>query len=805
VSRHRRAVRRGLAAASCLGGLGVLAAGFPALVALDPALPVMVPDWALVAVPPAVYAGVAAAVIRRLALVRLLGAALAGSVLHAVLLVAAEALVTSVAPLVGAVEVSHVGWRSPALAALALLAVPLVLAPVFVLLTPRRHVRAPARPSTAAPRARVTTSSVAPARPVAPLAPPAATGVANGRAATAARPVAAAAPAAAPSRPAPPAPAVAPPLRAPATPPPASAPEPPRPAEPEVAPPRPPARGEPAGARSVAAEPVDEALRISFSRVSDQLPSGLFSLDAGRLAANLLEPGHLLVPRRLVLPQLPEGHVQIAWHDVAEQFPPHAKTASDADIAARLRNGALVLPLDEIVRQLPADVFAVAAPSVDVRGIEDFPPPFQPHVPPPSATGGEDEPVPPARDEPLDEVSAPGLAATGAADEAAAAVGERSVEPDRREPEAEESWASRDLAASPEIDLDAGSGLDDERRAEDESAFDVTELEVDAEAGPEPEVERIDLEAMLEVGAGPAPASMAEAAPPGFEPSPPTRAEAAHGPALSLVTPAPAGRAAAGSPAAVDARRVASVFAPLPGAVAVDSRAAGDVTLLTAVPPGMDDQLVVATALRVAPFLHDARLAVPAAQATLRCEGGALVVTPMTPGERGTPVLVAAAATGASLALLERLSLNAAADWRAARDEWSVAAAPGPAPEADDLEEVPADARVRAMAESLRALGPVTPTVLRDAAGASIYLFLRRGADARRLGGLARDVARALAGAELGAVESIVFRTEADRLLVRAVESRTGGTTTLVAGGPVDRPGLARLELDRAAARLIAL
>ena len=44
----------------------------------------------------------------------------------------------------------------------------------------------------------------------------------------------------------------------------------------------------------------------------------------------------------------------------------------------------MTLPLDEVIRQLPGDAFTLSSPIVDVRGIEDFPPPFQPHVPPPS-------------------------------------------------------------------------------------------------------------------------------------------------------------------------------------------------------------------------------------------------------------------------------------------------------------------------------------------------------------------------------------------------------------------------------------
>src|SRR5207247_1005280 len=131
-------------------------------------------------------------------------------------------------------------------------------------------------------------------------------------------------------------------------------------------------------------EPAEEMVRISFERIAGQLPADAFRLPLDRLGANLLEPGHLLVPRRLLGPQLAEGRARVQWSVVAEQFPRQAVAVSDADIAARLPEGVLTLPLDEVIRQLPGDAFALSSPIVDVRGIEDFPPPFQPHVPPPS-------------------------------------------------------------------------------------------------------------------------------------------------------------------------------------------------------------------------------------------------------------------------------------------------------------------------------------------------------------------------------------------------------------------------------------
>jgi hypothetical protein len=48
-------------------------------------------------------------------------------------------------------------------------------------------------------------------------------------------------------------------------------------------------------------------------------------------------------------------------------------------------------------------------------------------------------------------------------------------------------------------------------------------------------------------------------------------------------------------------------------------------------------------------------------------------------------------------------------------------------------------------------------------------------------------------------VTSITLRLETYRLVVRALGSPAGQTTLLVVVGPMTRPGLARLELERAA------
>ena len=112
-------------------------------------------------------------------------------------------------------------------------------------------------------------------------------------------------------------------------------------------------------------------------------------------------------------------------------------------------------------------------------------------------------------------------------------------------------------------------------------------------------------------------------------------------------------------------------------------------------------------------------------------------------------------------------------------------------------------ATVREVAGSLTAFGAVTPTLLRDHAGTlSACLFLPRSLDALPLAGFARDLHLALAGAEIGPVTSLTLKLGAHRLVLRALNGASGHVTMLMGVGPVDRPGLARIELDRAASRL---
>jgi hypothetical protein len=164
--------------------------------------------------------------------------------------------------------------------------------------------------------------------------------------------------------------------------------------------------------------PQGELVHIPFERVLAQLPPGAFRVPLDQVGARLAEPGALLVPQALVVSQLAEGAVYAPWETVAAQFPAAVLAIESADVAKRLEGGRLSLPLDEIIRQLPPDVFgaAMARGPVHVPGLESFPAPFAPMQREKPATPVVEPPAPsiaaPVRPEPVSAPSPVAAAAT---------------------------------------------------------------------------------------------------------------------------------------------------------------------------------------------------------------------------------------------------------------------------------------------------------------------------------------------------------------------------------------------------------
>jgi hypothetical protein len=647
-------------------------------------------------IPPVFYMLVGLVSVRPRSLVRVMSAVGAMCGVHALLVAATGALFVIPDLVDYGAAVAFSLWGSPAVTMLQLTAAPLVMARLRpLLLTPRSAPRpevraAPPQRRAEAPGSVVPPPAASPAQRekavVAPAAPPAqrASVVTSPTAPPAPREPIVASPPAAPTARTPIATraAVLTP-RAPAVIPPGASPfrigDSPRTVVRSEAPSGPVEPAPSTPVRKAAPQSAEPMVSVPFSRIADQLPVEMFVHGREGLS-NALRPGvSLLVPRRLLLPHLGEGLAPVKWEVVADQFPHDELMLTHDEIASRLPDGALLLPLDEVVPQIPAELLALSTPTADVYGIEEFPPPSQPHVPPPSET---------------------------VAGDAAEAPELEAVELDEPEP------LSRQ--ALPEFEQGTDVPVDRDQTAE--------------------------------------------------------------------------------------ARRLATLLVPLMNGLRLGERYGAGTPLVTVVASTLSEDAVVGTAVRVAPFLTDARLSEPVTQATLTGLEAAIVLTPFGSPDTGA-LLVTAVASRASLAWLERLSRSAAGGPRVIvqngahtldghREETALRATVVPS-------------SVRELAGLLTAFGPVAPTVVRDAGGSfRVCLFLPGSLEALPLAQFARDLCGALEKAEIGRVASVILRLGTHRLILRSVESASGHATILVVGGPVARPGLARIELDRAATRL---
>ena len=540
---------------------------------------------------------------------------------------------------------------------------------------------------------------------------------------------------------------------------------------------------EPIEVAPAAPETDEPTVRISFGRVAAELPAEAFHAPLDQVAERMREPGALLIPRSIVLPQLAEGLIRVGWDVVAAQFPRAELAVSDAQMMERLPNG-IRLPLDEIVRQVPLDLFAAPGPAADVRGLEYFPAPFQPLLSDPAP----EAPVPSAAEPAME--TAPTIATV---------------------PEAVVAEEPREAVLEPAPALVPP--------AEPELA--VAE-EPTIDRGPDP-IEEIPVVPMVEVD-GPLdldpPVAVDEPEPPVVPPSPaiPPVHEPPTSPAFSWAKPAPPVRPtpawpdptpSAPTPAtlvpapaeAAEARRIVALLAPI-AAFDVSVQAVEGVTVFAMASPTVAHETAVAVAGLALPLFTDRRPPWPVDQITLRGPETAVVLTPLG-GDRG-PVLAAAAPRGGTLALLEILCRRAAND----RPRRPVASAPDlVSAGSPSLAPAAVPSRVEALTRSLTAFGDVTASVMRDAESeAVLYFFLPAGDDVPAVGAFAQDlhaVMRKAAGS--GAVfRTAILRSGDTLLVIQPEEIGHGRSIVIVAGGSVTRPGLAYRQVERAAATLMS-
>jgi len=481
-------------------------------------------------------------------------------------------------------------------------------------------------------------------------------------------------------------------------------------------------------------EATDEAateavIRIPFDRVMAQLSEGEFRVPLGQVGARLHQPNSLLVPQALIVPQLGEGAVHVSWEVVVGQFPVEIFAGAPTDVKDHIEEGRLLLPLDEIVRQLPPDVFggAMARGPVHVPGIESFPAPFKPL--------GYQEPSPlPAA---VPAVGAP------------------------RPPEPVIAAAAPVTAPAPTESLMADP--------------------VGAPVPPEPAPEVVE----PEIAATPQPVPVA----PLFE-------------AQVFERPIPAETPAALLP---ERRRhadmVAALMAPLNTAAFEEARI-GDFDIISVSTAGMQAGMVAAAAGRLSSVIARG-VPQPIEQVTLRGLGGALVLTPLGSGWSSGATLAVGTRPGGALARLEMLARCATRHER----ESPTVPARGAAPFAR-LEAIPPSPAVTAAAEGLTIFGPLAAQSFREpASGAVVHCLVSPGTVAADLAPFAWELAQAMAQSApaeaLGVFHSAVLRSGRARVEIRRLPSAAGLALILVVRGTdTGRPGLARLQVERTAARL---
>jgi hypothetical protein len=520
---------------------------------------------------------------------------------------------------------------------------------------------------------------------------------------------------------------------------------------PPVAPAAPTAPPPPTATIDPPAAPDEPVVRVPLLKVAAQLPPDVFTLPPERLAESLREPHVLVVPRRLVVPQLGEGAVEIAWTLIEDQFPELALAVPAAEVRRRFPEWVISLPMDEVVRQIPAELLRVEAPAADLSDIGAFPAPFTPGPPAP-----EPAPTPPAPQVAAAALETPAPPPPPVVAAASAAP----AQPPPPPPVVTASAVPPPPPAPPPV--------------------------VTASVAPAP----------------PPPPAVTTSGPP--TPMPPPAAPVRE-PAPVVQVPAVATRAAAeveevDEEAEALARTLALGLTSL-GAFDWHTRRVGGRPLVSFVPPvlareAIDTLATAATALvaRLTPWAVE--------QVTIRTSRLACVLTPL--GTRGC--LAATVRRNGAVAMLELVSARAA---RGAGVVPAVAAAGGAV---TAVATAPARAgnghrRLEEAARALAPFGPVGAAVAEPDGGApGVYVFA--GRDGGVLAGVARLVHEALVaghdGEALGRLETIELRRGRERVVVRPLRGQPGAPAILAAAGEVALAGRAHRAIARAAALLEA-
>ena len=463
-----------------------------------------------------------------------------------------------------------------------------------------------------------------------------------------------------------------------------------------------------------------------------------------RLAESVREPHVIVVPSRLVVPQLREGAVEIPWTLIEDQFPELALAMPKNEVRLRFPGWVLSLPMDEVVRQLPSHLYRVQAPAAELLDIDQFPAPFTPQAPEPEET--------PAPEPSAAAAVMPPVVPTSVIEAAA------------EEPVAEEEIPNVVFAFTEPAPLAAPAPV----------VAPSPVMPVEA-AEPAPAI-------------APPPVVMA---PPVVIPVPTIEA-----PPAPVVAAAPPVLPAVDEEAEALGRTLALGLTQL-GAFDWETRRAEGRPLVSFVSPALSREPIDALAVGAAPLV--ARLASwGIEQVTIRTTRVVCVLTPLL----GRGCLAATVRRGGPVAMLEMLSARAgraaggAARLGCRRRLPSPRSATAPATNGNGH-------RLAEAARALAAFGPLAMSVAAaEGAAPSVYVF--GGQDQAVLAGAARAVhATLVAGHDqdaLGRLESVVLHRGRERAVLRPLRGPGGQAGVLAAAGEVALEGRAHRAVAEAAA-----
>jgi hypothetical protein len=519
--------------------------------------------------------------------------------------------------------------------------------------------------------------------------------------------------------------------------------------------------GAPAGpGRAAPVRPGGEVLRVSFERVVGQLPAVAFTVAPETLGDQLAVPGQLLVPREAVLSSLGQGYAVVDWALVAEQFPAGLFAVPKAAVGEAMPRGKLLLPIDEIVAQLPVELFTRSLAPVDLSGLDDFPAPF------PDGEG-EERPAAPSVGVDLAPHEMPAAPAVPTAPESF--------------PAAEDPLPAPTPPAVLTASLADRAGVDTPLAPAPPPLPGVAPPPATPAGAPGSGPLGTDEHDALAVALGA----------PGEAPSSSTGPEEAAGPEPGPAIVAPP---AADARSEVRALAAALLAPPASGPALVDSHRAGGVPVHVLADAATPAAALAAVAAAVVPLLDPRRCPWRLAQVSLAGDGPTVTFTPLGDPSRGEPVLLTAAPPRRAVLLALRARRLAAARPAGPPE-------PGFDPALLGALDPDGDRDLSGAAAALAPAGGLEARSLRDGE-LDVHCFAPRGLPAGLLGAFAVALVRALDEAERAA-GGLRFRTatlqgSGLRALVERLPGRAGRPGVVVAAGLDAAPGRARRAMARA-------